>query len=131
VALIGCWLSSESCGCVGVARDLRLRGQYLDERLTSERVSAIVELAVATAHKINNPLAILSMQLGVMEHALQADQPITLEMLEQMRQVIGRISAVVKDLAALADTSVRKSLRGRAMVDLGAWKELAESDDDM
>jgi signal transduction histidine kinase len=131
VVLQGLWLNGQYAGAVGVARDLLLRGEYLDQRLTSERVSAIVELAVATAHRINNPLAILSMQVGVMEQTLQDGRPVPQEMLDQMRHVIGRITDVVKDLAAVADTSVRKGLRGRAMMDLGGWAELAEADDDM
>jgi len=132
LVLRGIWVEGEARGCVGVARDLSTRRQYLDDRLTAERLAAIVELAVATAHKINNPLATLSMQVGVMERQIDAGQPVPRETLEQMRRVIARISEVVRDLAALADASVHRSVLGRAMVDLGGWAELAEeADDDM
>jgi PAS domain S-box-containing protein len=132
VVLRGIWTEGEARGCVGVARDLSKRRQYLDDRLTSERLAAIVELAVAAAHKINNPLAILSVQVGVMERQIDEGQPVPRETLEQMRQVIARISEVVRDLAAIADTSVHRRVLGRAMVDLGGWADLAEkADDDM
>ncbi len=129
VVLRGVWVDDEVRGCVGVARDLSERRQYLDDRLTAERLAAIVELAVATAHKINNPLAILAMQVGVIEHQTAHGEPVPGETLEQIRQAIARISEVIKDLAAIADTSVHRRVLGRAMVDLGGWAGLTEEPD--
>lgn len=105
-------------GCVGVARNISGRAAHLDERLASERVNAVVGLAKEAAHQINNPLAIITVHLGVIEKATEAGKPASPEAIEQMRTVINRIAEVTRDLAIGADTMIQKSVLGAPVADI-------------
>lgn len=108
----------EVLGCIGVGRPVLTRQESLAQRLASERVAAIGDLANQAADKINNPLAVLVTHVGNIERAAEEGRPADRKFTEQMRTAIGRIAGVTEELATLADTSVQKLLLGRAVADL-------------
>ncbi len=112
--------NGKTVGCIGIARDVGKRREYHAERLASERVAAIGDLAKSAAHKINNPLAILVTHLAVMERAAGEDKPCDLESIANMKKVIERIAEATKELAAAADTSMQKALLGSATPELSS-----------
>jgi PAS domain S-box-containing protein len=113
----------ETVGCIGVARSLTQRGENLAQRLASERVAAIGDLANQAADRINNPLAVLVTHVGVIERAAQDGRPADPQSIEQMRNAIGRVADVTEELATIADTSIQKLLLGRSLADISAGPE--------
>jgi PAS domain S-box-containing protein len=112
--------NGRAVGCIGIARDVDKRREYHAERLASERVAAIGDLAKSAAHKINNPLAILVTHLAVMERAVAEDKPCDLDSIENMKKVVERIAEATKELAAAADTSMQKAVLGSATPELSS-----------
>ncbi len=119
---------SQIVGCIGIARDVSKRREYQAERLASERVAAVGALAQSAADKINNPLAVLITHLGVMERAVAERRPCEPESIENMKKVVERIAEATEELAAAADTSVRKAILGSATLELSNL--LPPKDDD-
>ena len=111
-------LGKRGTGCISVGRDVSKSKAHFDERLATERVGAVIELAKNAAHQINNPLAILTVHLGVIEKATAEGKCPQPEAVDQMRNVIGRIAEVTAELAAAADTSLQKSILGAPLADL-------------
>jgi len=105
-------------GCIGIARDVSARREYHAERLASERVAAIGDLAKSAAHKINNPLAILITHLAVMEREASQSKPCDPESIANLKKVVERIAEATRELAAAADTSVQKAVLGSATPEL-------------
>ena len=110
-------------GCVGIARSLSERRDSLAQRLASERVAAIGDLANQAADRINNPLAVLVTHVGVIERAARDGRPANPQSIEQMRSAIARVADVTEELATIADTSIQKLLLGRSIADLTAGTE--------
>jgi len=105
-------------GCIGVGRSLSERRDSVAQRVASERVAAIGELANEAADRINNPLAVLATHLSLIERAAAEGRPVEAESIEQMRNSIARIAEVTQDLATIADTSIQKLVLGRPIADL-------------
>jgi PAS domain S-box-containing protein len=114
-------------GCIGVARSVVAREDDLAQRLASERVAAIGDLANQAADRINNPLAVLVTHIGVIERAAGEGKPATPESLEQMRNAITRIADVTGELSTIADTSIQKLLLGRPIADLASGPGSSEA----
>jgi len=119
---------SQIVGCIGIARDVSKRREYQAERLASERVAAVRDLARSAAHKINNPLAILITHLAVMEREAAQNKPCEPESIGNMKKVVERIAEATKELAVAADTSVQKAILGSATPELSSL--LPPRDDD-
>jgi len=114
-------------GCIGVARSLGQRGESLAQRLASERVAAIGDLANQAANRINNPLAVLVTHVGVIERAAQTGKTADPQSIEQMRNAIARVADVTEELATIADTSIQKLLLGRSIADLAVKADASSS----
>jgi PAS domain S-box-containing protein len=106
-------------GCVGIARSIPQRRDSLAQRLASERVAAIGDLANRAADRINNPLAVLVTHVGNIERAAAQGKPADDASTQQMRTAVARIADVTEELATIADTSIQKLLLGRPIMDLG------------
>jgi len=107
-------------GCICVGRSIVERQDALCQRLASERVAAIGDLANRAADRINNPLAVLVTHVGIIERAAKEGKPADASSIEQMRKAITRIADETEGLATVADTSIQKLLLGRPIADLSA-----------
>ena len=110
----------KAVGCIGIGRSIGQRQDALCQRLASERVAAIGDLANRAADRINNPLAVLVTHVGIIERAATEGKPADASSIEQMRKAIGRIADETEGLATVADTSIQKLLLGSSIVDLSA-----------
>jgi len=120
IALRAVTVRRHRLGCVGVGRSVLARQDRLAQRLASERVAAIGDLANQAADRINNPLAVLVTHVGVIERAAGEGKPAVPQSIEQMRNAISRIADVTEELATIADTSIQKLLLGRSIADIAA-----------
>jgi PAS domain-containing protein len=121
-------LERQTVGCIVVARSLEQRSDSLAQRLASERVSAIGDLANQAADRINNPLAVLVTHIGIIEREAESGRAADPQSIEQMRKAIGRVADVTEELATIADTSVRKLLLSRTLADPAAVADPPASD---
>ncbi len=119
-------IEHRTVGCIGIARSLAQRSDRLAQRLASERVAAIGDLANQAADRINNPLAVLVTHVGNIERAARHGKPANAESIEQMRNAIARVADVTEELATIADTSIQKLLLGRSIADLRAGVDAAQ-----
>jgi PAS domain S-box-containing protein len=80
---------------VGVARDITERRQAEASRREASELEAVAALANATAHEINNPLAVITGHLELMAPALQANARAATRLVK-MRKSAERIRAIVE-----------------------------------
>ncbi len=106
---------------VGVARDITERHEYVSEVIMRQRLAGIVDLAVAAAHHINNPLSTVRAHVALLERAGHPSQEQLDSSLEQIEKAAERIAKVTQRLSQLADASLHDGITGIAMVDLGGW----------
>jgi PAS domain S-box-containing protein len=125
-------------GFVLVARDLRELEALRRRLVVSGRLAAVGELAAGIAHEINNPLAYVRANLGLLrqhwetlgshleksgepEHSEQCEELLAegAEMIDESLQGVDRASAIVRDVKGLAHAG-----RGeRTMADLNELLE--------
>jgi PAS domain S-box-containing protein len=111
----------EGSRCIlGIARDVTFRKEMEAELMRRDRLAALGTLLAGIAHEMNNPLAFV--KLGV-EHALAGLETVAArpnglqelrEILEEVRQGVERVAAVVRQLRA----SSRPEVEWREAVDL-------------
>jgi PAS domain S-box-containing protein len=102
-------------GLVLVVRDLHEMAALRRRLVTSGRLAAVAELAGGIAHEINNPIAYVRTNLGVLRDELEAlerrleGEDTALDKLRGTRELIGeslegvdRIAAIVRDLKGFA-----------------------------
>lgn len=88
-----------------------------EKLITQEKLKAVIELAYATAHEINQPLAALSLSLEMMRDnpALEGELK---QKLEKALDQTYRIAEVVKKLGQLNSYHTVEYLHGQKMIDL-------------
>ncbi len=107
-----------------------LRPEQLDSRIKAERQAAIVEIAVAINHEINNPLTALmgNLQLLMLKNQnlpeeLQARLKVIEESANQIREITGR-------LMKAADAPTVDYTGGMKMLDLTGKREKKKAEDE-
>lgn len=136
VSVTAAWLRDRRDRPRGVlleVRDLREVVALRRRVVTSGRLAAVGELATGIAHEINDPLAYLRSNLGVLRNALEdlaekSEGPEDRERLGEGRELVeeslegtDRIARVVRDLRTLAGPSSH----ARELVDVNALLEAA------
>ena len=89
-------------GTIGFAKDLR-------EILRKDQLATMGEVAVGLSHEINNPLAVMLNQVGLLEWEIGAlagdrDASVELERLDALRREVGRISEILGRLGEMVET---------------------------
>jgi signal transduction histidine kinase len=92
---------------------------YYTRLIRAERLAAIGEVAITIRHEINNALAAISGEAGLLRQspALSEQDRAGVETILEM---VGRISGDVQKLATLGDTPTTAYHGGRQMIDLRA-----------
>jgi C4-dicarboxylate-specific signal transduction histidine kinase/CheY-like chemotaxis protein len=89
-------------GRIWCFRDVTQERKLAVERLlVSERLASLGRLTASVAHEINNPLAYVCANVDLVEEGLRAKTSLsrdTAELLDDVRQGLGRISVIVRDL---------------------------------
>jgi len=99
----------EDLGFVMLIRDITQTRKLTEEKIESERVSALTLLAAGVAHELGNPLNSLTIHLQLMERRLKKlnakDAPRLLEMLNVAQSEIKRLDFTIGQfLAAIRPT---------------------------
>ena len=99
-----------------VQTQLRIREAH---RLTTEkqRDLAVIELAGAAAHEINNPLSVLMARLELILEAMASDDPLQ-EELKQIERLTQRIADVVEKMGHVRRYQVQHYCGGANILDL-------------
>ena len=89
-------------GTIGFAKDLR-------EILRKDQLATMGEVAIGLSHEINNPLAVMLNQLGLLEWEIGAlagdgDASVELERLDALCREVGRISEILGRLGEMVET---------------------------
>ena len=92
----------ELFGRVWCFRDVTQERKLATERLiVSERLASLGRLTASVAHELNNPLAYVCTNLDLLGEELRAQGPLaepTSELLDDVREGLERITAIVRDL---------------------------------
>lgn len=86
--------------------------------LDQEKLKVIIELAYATAHEINQPLAALSLVLEMMKDKFSGEEEVK-QKIELALEQTYRVAEVVKKLGELESYQTIEYLHGHKMIDLG------------
>lgn len=122
-------------GLVIVVRDMREIEGLRRQMVTQARLAAVGELAAGLAHEINNPLAFVRANLGLLEGHVKAlasadEAPAqgadrselegeAAELIEESLQGVARMSSIVQGVRRFTDTGPRR----RELVDLNELLE--------
>ena len=89
-------------------RDLTERKRLESQLMVSDRMASLGTLAAGVGHEINNPLAVVTMNLEMTLQRLEELHPTeeTSEMLEEALQAAKRVSHIVRDLKVLSSNDV-------------------------
>lgn len=87
-------------GTIGFAKDLR-------EILQKDQLATLGEVAIGLSHEINNPLAVILNQVGLLERDVErlsgeADCSLESERLDAVRREVARIAEIVERLGEMA-----------------------------
>jgi len=98
---------------------LRIR-DLQDEILHLEKKMAVLQLATAAGHEINNPLTIIIGFLELLREAIESGDPpeALLKYIDPMTHQAKRIEAVVAKLISLTEIRTKRYLGDHEMVDL-------------
>src|SRR5437016_2704726 len=79
--------------------------------LVSDRIGSIGALAGGVAHEINNPLAVISANLELLQRELTAAPSTseTGELLKDMREAVERVRVIVRDLSRFSSTGEERA----------------------
>lgn len=108
-----------SIGIVCIGRDISELRQLEEERVKSERLSAITQLSIAANDRINTPLNVILGNAQLIAYRLKVMNPEVLEPLKIIEREVWKISETLEKLSRLAQPVVKPiHLNGETMLDL-------------
>ena len=91
--------------------------------MKAERVAAIGEVAITIRHEVNNALAAILGEAGLLRETKAPLSPEDRKGVETILEMAGRVAADLKKLSSLVDAPTTEYLDGVRMVDLAAARE--------
>jgi C4-dicarboxylate-specific signal transduction histidine kinase len=89
----------------------------------AERVAAVGEVAITIRHEVNNALAAILGEAGLLRETTAPLRPEDRKGVETILEMAGRVAADLKKLSSLVDAPTTEYLAGVKMVDLASAKE--------
>ncbi len=101
-----------------------------EQLIRSEKQTAIMELAGAAAHELNQPLTSVLTSLAIFKRLANDGVETPLRLLEAMEQEVDRMTAIIRKLSSLTDYTTRQYVGDARIVDLegSARKSRTEAD---
>jgi signal transduction histidine kinase len=101
-----------------------------EQLIRSEKQTAIMELAGAAAHELNQPLTSVLTSLAIFKRLANDGVETPLRLLEAMEQEVDRMTAIIRKLSSLTDYTTRQYVGDARIVDLegSAEKSTTEAD---
>lgn len=96
---------------------------FYQRLVRAERVAAIGEVAITIRHEVNNALAAILGEAGLLRETTAPLGPEDRKGVETILEMAGRVAADLKKLSSLDDAPTTEYLAGVKMVDLDAAKE--------
>lgn len=100
---------------------------FYQRLVRAERVAAVGEVAITIRHEVNNALAAILGEAGLLRETKAPLGPEDRKGVETILEMAGRVAADLKKLSSLDDAPTTEYLAGVKMVDLDSAKE-ARSD---
>jgi signal transduction histidine kinase len=96
---------------------------FYQRLVKAERVAAIGEVAITIRHEVNNALAAILGEAGLLRETKAPLGPEDRKGVETILEMAGRVAADLKKLSSLVDAPTTEYLAGVKMVDLASAKE--------
>jgi signal transduction histidine kinase len=96
---------------------------FYQRLVKAERVAAIGEVAITIRHEVNNALAAILGEAGLLRETKAPLSPEDRKGVETILEMAGRVAADLKKLSSLVDAPTTEYLDGVRMVDLAAARE--------
>jgi PAS domain S-box-containing protein len=89
----------------GFVRDITERRRTEDAERRSEALRSVTRLANAAAHEINNPLAVIMVDLDLLSHQVSSN-PLALGRIERAREAVKRVEEIVSRMTRITRLEV-------------------------
>ncbi|MBN2804772.1 MAG: GAF domain-containing protein [Deltaproteobacteria bacterium] len=86
--------------------------------IKSEKHTAIMEIAGAAAHELNQPLTVVLTSIAMFKRLLVNMENSPLKLLDTMEQELDRMTAIIKKLSRLTDYSTKEYVGDAKIIDL-------------
>jgi signal transduction histidine kinase len=96
---------------------------FYQRLVKAERVAAVGEVAITIRHEVNNALAAILGEAGLLRETKAPLGPEDRKGVETILEMAGRVAADLKKLSSLVDAPTTEYLAGVKMVDLASAKE--------
>jgi signal transduction histidine kinase len=96
---------------------------FYQRLVKAERVAAVGEVAITIRHEVNNALAAILGEAGLLRETKAPLSPEDRKGVETILEMAGRVAADLKKLSSLVDTPTTEYLDGVRMVDLAAARQ--------
>ena len=96
---------------------------FYQRLVKAERVAAVGEVAITIRHEVNNALAAILGEAGLLRETKAPLGPEDRKGVETILEMAGRVAADLKKLSSLVDTPTTEYLDGVRMVDLAAARQ--------
>lgn len=102
-----------------------------EQLIRSEKQAAIMEIAGAAAHELNQPLTAVLTSLAMFKRVLHDSEGHTTRLLDAMEQEVDRMTSIVRKLSKLTEYTTKDYVGQSKIIDLerssGAMKDQEES----
>lgn len=101
---------------------LRLK-EVQDKLVEQEKKIAIMELAGAAAHELNQPLTVITCQIKLLEESLEKDHPLPSREIEIIHESVQRMTEIIRKIGNITKYKTKDYLLGDKIIDLDQASE--------
>jgi DNA-binding response OmpR family regulator len=104
---------------------LRLK-EAQDKLVEQEKKIAIMELAGAAAHELNQPLTVINCQIKLLEESLEKITPLPRREIEIINESVDRMTDIIRKIGTITKYKTKDYLLGDRIIDLDEASENVE-----